>query len=104
MGGVKSCLADFNVPFAPHFGVCLELNSNPTLFNNCVLVMPDLPKKIKEMDKGTLYDNSLQNKPKPKNKLEHKKLIAAKSAELFDRKQDEGKRFDKCFMEEVSEK
>ena len=34
----------------------------------------------------------------------HKQLIAAKNAELFFRKQDEGMTFDKCFAEEASEK
>ena len=51
LGTVKDCYADFQVPFAPHFGIILEIAANPAKVMARSLIKPDLPKKILDYDK-----------------------------------------------------
>ena len=71
LGGIKVAEADFQVPFAPHYGFVLKIAADPSAVLIKTLVQPDLPKKICEYDRKQLEENSFQKTGKPENKISH---------------------------------
>ena len=78
LGGIQKAAADFQGPFAPHYGIELLLSADPRQVLTRQLVKPDMPSAIGKMDKGELDENSLQKTTKPSNKIKHQQLQTAK--------------------------
>ena len=75
----------------------MELDAEPCTVHNCVLVKPDLPKQVHDIEKGTLEQNGFQKTAKPEAKLKQMKMAEAKKLELVFREAAEGRQFDKMF-------
>ena len=56
--------ADFQVSFAPHFGIELKLAADPSLVMTKVLVRPSMPKEIARYDRKEFEENSFRKKQK----------------------------------------
>ena len=103
LGSRFQCTTDFAIPWAPHYGICLELAADPGIVVNCVLQKPDMPKKIDEIVKGNLEENSFQKKPKLENKLKQKEIADGKKAELILRETNDAKMFESIFQKTANE-
>ena len=58
IGGIRKVEADFQVPFAPHYGIELLLEANPMQVLTRQLVKPDMPNAIGKIDKGEFYETN----------------------------------------------
>ena len=67
LGGIKLAEADFQVPFAPHYGFVLKIAADPSAVLVKTMVQPDLPKRIGDYDRKQLEENSFQ-------KVENRKI------------------------------
>ena len=64
MGGIEECEADFEVSFAPHYGLVLKIGLDPTTVLTRTLLKPDMPKRLKLLDNKQIEENSFQKKQK----------------------------------------
>jgi len=62
-----------------------------------VLVRPSMPKEIAKYDRKEFEENSFQKSKKPKNKIEHQRMQAAKKSELILREANDSASWDKIF-------
>ena len=58
MGGIEDCTADFDGPFAPHFGLELKIALDPKQVFTRTLQKPDMPKGHKLLDNSKIEENS----------------------------------------------
>ena len=83
LGGIQHAEADFQVPFAPHFGFILRMAADPSAVLTKTLVQPDLPKTIGNYDRKQTEENSFRKVETPENNIQHQKLQIAKKQELI---------------------
>ena len=80
LGNAMSVTTDFSVPFSPHFGICLELDANPSNVEIRTLTKPDMPKNIRHIETGEVEEHSFQNNQKACRQAQAKKTCISQES------------------------
>ena len=89
LGCIEDCVADFDAPFSPHFGLALTISAELEQVQKQELVKPDMPANIALLDAELLEENSFR-KAKPRgSKIEKREVRQTKRKEIMLRKSND---------------